>query len=44
MSSVLTNGGVPLHHQDAGFLSKERIIAAPGFNRWLVPPACAACP
>ncbi|MBM3395340.1 MAG: OFA family MFS transporter, partial [Betaproteobacteria bacterium] len=22
-----------------GFLSKERIIAGPGFNRWLVPPA-----
>ncbi len=26
----------------AGFLSKERIIAAPGFNRWLVPPAALA--
>jgi MFS family permease len=25
-----------------GFLSKERIIAAPGFNRWLVPPAALA--
>ncbi|KRW59006.1 OFA family MFS transporter [Pseudomonas sp. TTU2014-080ASC] len=24
------------------FLSKERIIAAPGFNRWLVPPAALA--
>lgn len=23
----------------AGLLSKERIIAGPGFNRWLVPPA-----
>jgi len=23
----------------AGLLSKERIIARPGFNRWLVPPA-----
>ncbi|MGV0005619.1 MAG: OFA family MFS transporter [Candidatus Porifericomitaceae bacterium WSBS_2022_MAG_OTU9] len=23
----------------SGFFSKERIIAAPGFNRWLVPPA-----
>jgi len=22
-----------------GFLAKERTIAAPGFNRWLVPPA-----
>ena len=27
---------------DTGFLSKERIIAAPGFNRWLVPPAALA--
>ena len=42
MSSVLTPGGVPLHHHDAGFLSKERIVAAPGFNRWLVPPAALA--
>jgi len=25
-----------------GFLAKERIIAAPGFNRWLVPPAALA--
>jgi MFS family permease len=25
-----------------GFLSKERIIAQPGFNRWLVPPAALA--
>src|SRR5467141_3187799 len=25
-----------------GFLSKERIIAGPGFNRWLVPPAALA--
>ena len=25
-----------------GFLSKERIIAKPGFNRWLVPPAALA--
>ncbi|MGV3682890.1 MAG: OFA family MFS transporter [Acidovorax sp.] len=25
-----------------GFLDKERIIAAPGFNRWLVPPAALA--
>ena len=24
------------------FLSRERIIAAPGFNRWLVPPAALA--
>lgn len=26
----------------AGFLSKEKIIAKPGFNRWLVPPAALA--
>jgi MFS family permease len=25
-----------------GFLSKARIIAAPGFNRWVVPPAALA--
>ena len=25
-----------------GFLHKERIIAGPGFNRWLVPPAALA--
>lgn len=25
-----------------GLLSKERIIAAPGFNRWRVPPASVA--
>ncbi len=25
-----------------GWLDKERIIAAPGFNRWLVPPAALA--
>src|SRR3982750_3763266 len=24
------------------FLAKERIIAGPGFNRWLVPPAALA--
>lgn len=26
----------------SGFLAKERIIARPGFNRWLVPPAALA--
>ena len=26
----------------AGFLDKERIVASPGFNRWLVPPAALA--
>ncbi|MCO5975662.1 OFA family MFS transporter [Ideonella oryzae] len=42
MSSVLTQGAAPPHHQDAGILPKERTIAAPGFNRWLVPPAALA--
>ena len=28
--------------QGAGILSRERIIAGPGFNRWLVPPAALA--
>ncbi|MFM2036686.1 MAG: hypothetical protein RL459_1951 [Pseudomonadota bacterium] len=28
--------------EQAGFLDKERIIAGPGFNRWLVPPAALA--
>ena len=27
---------------DAGFLSRERTIAKPSFNRWLVPPAALA--
>src|SRR5512143_4342424 len=26
----------------AGWLAKERTIASPGFNRWLVPPAALA--
>ena len=26
----------------AGLLDRERIIAKPGFNRWLVPPAALA--
>src|SRR5512145_2698630 len=26
----------------AGVLDKERIVAQPGFNRWLVPPAALA--
>jgi hypothetical protein len=27
---------------NGGILSRERIIARPGFNRWLVPPAALA--
>jgi MFS family permease len=42
MSATLA-GTVPLlGPEDSGFLSKERIIAGPGFNRWLVPPAALA--
>ncbi|WP_126976786.1 OFA family MFS transporter [Frigidibacter oleivorans] len=38
MTSVIEgySGGAP------GFLDRERIIAKPGFNRWLVPPAALA--
>ncbi|MFJ4344624.1 OFA family MFS transporter [Pseudomonas sp. NPDC089401] len=39
MSSTITAGG---QASAPGFLSKERIIARPGFNRWLVPPAALA--
>ncbi len=43
MSSVLISGARPSGTSPHGsFLSKERIIAAPGFNRWLVPPAALA--
>ncbi len=28
--------------RDAGLLDRERIVARPGFNRWLVPPAALA--
>ena len=38
MSSI-TAGAVD---STPGFLSKERIVARPGFNRWLVPPAALA--
>jgi MFS family permease len=41
MSAVLNPSPHP-HGDEAPFLSKERIIAAPGFNRWLVPPAALA--
>ncbi|MBM4208305.1 MAG: OFA family MFS transporter [Gammaproteobacteria bacterium] len=30
------------NEQKPGFLTKERIIAQPGFNRWLAPPAALA--
>lgn len=34
MSTATTAGGV-----SSGWLSRERTIAKPGFNRWMVPPA-----
>lgn len=37
--STITAGAVD---STPGFLSKERIVARPGFNRWLVPPAALA--
>ncbi|MBK4990089.1 MULTISPECIES: OFA family MFS transporter [Pseudomonas] len=39
MSSTVSTGAPA---SAPGFLSKERIIARPGFNRWLVPPAALA--
>ena len=39
MNSSITAG---VAASTPGFLSKERIIARPGFNRWLVPPAALA--
>ncbi|WP_409277562.1 OFA family MFS transporter [Pseudomonas defluvii] len=38
MSSITAGAIAPA----PSFLSKERIIAQPGFNRWLVPPAALA--
>ena len=40
MSAVLEPMGQP--SGTAGWLDKERTIAGPGFNRWLVPPAALA--
>ncbi len=42
MSTVMTGEPGRLSGAEPGFLDKERIIAAPGFNRWLVPPAALA--
>ncbi len=43
MSSVLNPGALAASPApQGGFLAKERTIAAPGFNRWLVPPAALA--
>jgi MFS family permease len=40
MSTVM-NGSTPAP-SSGGWLSKERTIAGPGFNRWLLPPAALA--
>ena len=32
----------PVATRNAGLLAKDRIVAGPGFNRWLVPPAALA--
>ena len=44
MSSVMTGSGPQgaSAEPQGSFLSKERIIAGAGFNRWLVPPAALA--
>ncbi|RYF21286.1 MAG: MFS transporter [Comamonadaceae bacterium] len=44
MNTSTASGASALQTGDSapGFLSKERIIAGPGFNRWLVPPAALA--
>lgn len=37
--------GIETYHgaaKEAGLLDRERIIAHPGFNRWMVPPAALA--
>jgi len=41
MSSVFAGPQTGLG-EEAGLLSKERTIAGPGYNRWLVPPAALA--
>ncbi len=41
MSPVISGPQVS-QAQSPGILAKERIIAGPGFNRWLVPPAALA--
>ncbi|MDB5958574.1 OFA family MFS transporter [Ramlibacter sp.] len=42
MSTVLEPGQGGFAAPDTGLLSKERTVAGPGFNRWLVPPAALA--
>src|SRR5579864_957521 len=40
MSSV--SGAIPATGESVGILAKERTVAGPRFNRWLVPPAALA--
>ena len=42
MSSVIAGTEVGPGGASVGLLDKERTIAGPGFNRWLVPPAALA--
>jgi MFS family permease len=42
MGSQVADPGAIEGEDTGGFLSRERIIAGPGFNRWLVPPAALA--
>lgn len=39
---MAVTGATPKDFQGVGFLDRERIVAQPGFNRWLVPPAALA--
>ena len=38
----MTFAGTLTGAPSAGLLDRDRIIAQPGFNRWLVPPAALA--
>ena len=38
----MTAISIGLREAAPGLLTRERIIAEPGFNRWLVPPAALA--
>jgi MFS family permease len=38
----MANAGAATVEERVGLLDKERIIAPPGYNRWLVPPAALA--
>ncbi len=42
MSSVVAGTQAGAVGEQPGWLSKERTIAGPGYNRWLVPPAALA--